>query len=223
MTQLPKFFERERFCEVYVGTVRKCSIYNNYENPMGGRFVFIEPDDKSVKWLILDGFLMDLPLGAHVEICCFNGSLRLASRKSGNYVITNAQILNIEILNKRVSNFMSNVGATYEQELLIYIERIKNKSYGFTKKKGKEYLRSARNDLSILRENKKFDPERFAKLESRREEIRQLFLDMPEDEYQNKISINFTELQHEHWNIGEELITQWQEEDLDDFDDIDLT
>ena len=216
--KVSKFFERERFCEVYVGTIRKCSI-TKQTHYCDTRTIIIQPDDKDTKWLIIVGFLMDLPIDARVEICCFNGSLQLASRKSNNYVITNAQILNIEILNKRLECFMDNVGATYEQELLIYIERIKSGSYGFTKSKRQEYLRWARYSLSNLRQNKKSDPERFERLNNRREEIRQLFLntDMEEE------NPNLTELQSEHWDIGEELITRWQEDDIEYFEEIDLT
>ena len=62
-----------------------------------------------------------------------------------------------------------------EESIRHYIKNMRAMK-GLTQEQIREYIAEARQELSILRRNEKSDPERFAKLEKRREEIRQAFL-----------------------------------------------
>lgn len=207
-----KFFDKDRFCEVYTGTVRKVhkQALPDWSSQMPARAIFIEPFDKKTKWLVISGFLMDIPEGTRLEICCFNGSLQLAYHRSKNYVITNGQILNIEILNKPKEVFSE---MTKEEALENYIKNMGAGRYGYSKERIAQYISSAKQGLTNLRANKLFDPERYNALETERAGIYSKFLGNT-DEGENLGDIINT-LYARFEEIGDELTTLWeQDEDL---------
>ena len=152
---------------------------------------------------------MDIELGSEVEICCFNGSIRLASRKSNNYVIMTSQILNLDIVSpfKRLEDFISKqeFTMTKEQALVEYIDFMRFRST-LPQTTRDKYVKDARTKLNNLRENKLSDPDRYNLLVSEHQDIRNsLANNKPADVK------DFNEVYGRFSDIGIELTSLWEE------------
>ena len=207
-----KFFDPDRFCEVYSGTVVQAYLSVGI---IPSRTLFVRPYDDKEKWLYIDGFFMDIAMGSEIEICLFNGSIRLASRKSNNYVVMTSQILNLEII-YCPKPYKAEYYMKKEAALKKYINHMQTGMLGCNLDTRRHYISWARGLISNLRRNKKYDPERFEALEKRREEVRQVFLGQ-------EISLrkSWEEYYDEFEKIDDELTSPWNEDStLDDLDDI---
>lgn len=207
-----KFFDRERFCEVYTGTVEKVVKQKlpDWSSMNPARTVFIKPFDKKTKWLIIDAFCIELPEGIKVEICCFNGSLQLAYKRAKNYVITQGQILNIEFLdNPKEFSLKVNASITdsKEESLEKYIDNMRRGVLGYDKKRRDSYISSAKLSLRNLQANRLSDPDRYETLDKEYRQIKCKFAGYVEGRE------NLAEVAHELYDrldaIGKELTTLW--------------
>ena len=198
-----KFFDEDRYCEVYVGTVNH--IYVETTTPLPVRTVFIKPDDKKEKWLIIDSCMVEISIGTRVELCCWNGSIRLASRKSKNYIVTNAQIIHLNNLSPVPELPKGIIDMTKEQALIRYIKHMNKGMFGYDEKSRAYYVGIAREKLKNLRFNKQSDPDRYNALETEREGIRQNFLG---EGYPHQA--DFNKLYERFDAIDNELTARWQ-------------